>query len=160
MSTAPYMTLITEVLPIQRRNFPLASQAILNPNNANPLLDGEWLELDSTYKLKRGAATPQATPAWQVWNERGRYDTQAIGQTTVLFIGGYEAETTIVEPTGIAVGDALIVTDVTVGGLTKRGLDKIGAAATFLIFAYATRVISSTKIRYWVPGTPVWKTVA
>ena len=160
MSTAPYMTLISEVLPIQRRDFYVANTALLNPNNANPILDGEWLELDSSYKLARGAGTPQATPAWQVFAERGRYDTQAIGKLPVLFIGGYEAETSICDVTGCAVGDALVVTDVTVGGLTKRGLDKISAATgEYLVFAYVTRLVGTTKLRYWVPG-PAWKTVA
>jgi hypothetical protein len=158
MSTAPYMTLITEVLPIQRRDFYMANTALLNPNNANPILDGEWLQLDSSYKLLRGSNT-QAVPAWQVWAERGRYDTQAIGKTDVLFIGGYEAETSICDVTGCAVGDQLVVADVTVGGLTKRGLDKISAVTgIYLVFAYVTRLVGTTKLRYWV--NPGWKSVA
>jgi len=158
MSTAPYMNLISEVLPIQRRDFYLADTGLLNPNNANPILDGEWLQLDSSYKLARGSGT-QAVPAWQVFAERGRYDTQAIGKAPVLFIGGYEAETSICDVTGCAVGDALVVADVTVGGLTKRGLDKISASTgIYLVFAYVTRLVGTTKLRYWV--NPGWKSVA
>lgn len=155
--SAPYMTLISEVLPVQRRDFPIANTALLNPGNANPLVDGEWLQLDSTYKLARGSGT-QATPAWQVFAERGRYDTQAIGKIPVLFIGGYEAETSIVDLTGLSVGDQLVVADVTVGGVAKRGLDKISAVAgNYLVFAYVTRLVGTDKVRYWV--NPGWKNV-
>lgn len=156
--SAPYMTLISEVLPVQRRDFQVANTALLNPGNANPIVDGEWLQLDSTYKLARGSST-QATPAWQVFAERGRYDTQAIGKLPVLFIGGYEAETSIVDLTGLAVGDQLVVADVTVGGQTKRGLDKISASTgIYLVFAYVTRLVGTGKVRYWV--NPGWKSVA
>lgn len=159
MSNAPYMTLISEVLPIQRRDFQVANTALLNPVAANPILDGEWLELDSTYKLARGSATPQATPAWQVFAERGRYDTQAIGKLPVLFIGGYEAETSICDVTSCVVGSPLVVTNVTIGGQTKRGLDLIsGSTGIYFVFAYVTRLVGTTKLRYWV--NPGWKSVA
>lgn len=157
MSLAPNLTLISEVLPIQRRDFSVANTALLNPNNANPIVDGEWLQLDSSYKLLRGTGT-QAVPAWQVWSERGRYDTQAIGKLTTLFIGGYEAETTICDVTSVTVGASLVIADVTVGGLVKRGLDLISAVAgPYMVFAYATRLVGTNKIRYWV--NPGWRTV-
>ena len=78
MSIAPYMNLISEVLPVQRRDFYMADATLLNPNNANPVLDGEWLQLDSTYKLTRGASGNVAVPSWQLFAERGRFDTQSI----------------------------------------------------------------------------------
>lgn len=147
MSTAPYLTLISEVLPIQRRDFYMADPLLLNPNNAQPLLDGEWLQLDSSYNLARGSGE-QAVPAFQVFAERGRYDTQAIGKTSVLFMGAYEAETSVYTSTGLGVGDALVVQDVTVGGLTKRGVAKLGAGAGLhLIFGYVTRVLTG-KVRF------------
>lgn len=157
MSTAPYLQLISEVMPIQRRDFYLADTALLNPNNANPILDGEWLELDGSYKLARGSSE-QAKPAWQLFAERGRYDTQAIGKAPVLFIGGYEAETSIADLTGLAVGDALVVQNVTVGGLNKRGLAKLGVGAgAHLLFGYVTRLPGGGKVRYWKDLH--WKTV-
>lgn len=157
MSIAPYLQLISEVLPVQRRDFYMNDPALLNPNNANPLLDGEWLELNSSYKLVRGSSE-QAKAAWQVFAERGRYDTQSIGKTVLLFIGGYEAETSIADLTGLAVGDMLVVQDVTVGGLTKRGLAKLGAGAgQHLIFGWVTRLPGGGKVRYW--KTMDWKTV-
>lgn len=148
MSTPPYLTLISEVLPVQRRDFYAANTALLNPSNANPLLDGEWLELDSSYKLARGSGE-QAAPAWQLFAEKGRYDTQAIGKVPVLFMGGYEARSKIVDLAGLAVGNALVVQDVTVGGQTKRGLAKLGAGAgEHLIFGYVTRVLTDS-VQFW-----------
>jgi hypothetical protein len=157
MSNAPFLNLISEVLPIQRRDFYVATESLLNPNNANPLVDGEWLELDSSYKLVRGTSE-QAKPSWQLFAERGRYDTQSIGKAPVLFIGGYEAETSIADLTGMAVGDALVVQDVTIGGLTKRGLAKLGGGAgQHLLFGYVTRLPGGGKVRYWKEMG--WKTV-
>ncbi len=161
MSTPPYMELITEVLNVVRRDFYQNDAALLNPNNANPVIDGEWLELNSSYKLIRGSGA-SVKPAWQVWTEKGRYDTQAIGKSTLLFLGGYEAETSVYTSTGIAAGDPLVVNDVTVGGLTRRGLLKLPASSgTYGVRAYCTRVLTG-KIRYIVPcaGQPNVQAVA
>src|SRR5688500_13639350 len=113
MSNAPRLTLISDLLPIIRRDFDLADPTLLNPVGTNPLLDGEWLQLNSSYKLTRGAAGDVAVPSYQLFAERGRYDTQSIGKVPVLFIGGYEAETDIADFTGLAVNDPLKVSDVT-----------------------------------------------
>ena len=94
MSLAPNFVLTTEVLPLLRRDFYMADATLLDPNNANPLLDGEWLELNASYQLARGTGAGAAM-SWPVWAERGRYDTQAIGKVPVLFGGFYEAETQI-----------------------------------------------------------------
>lgn len=156
MSNAPYLQLITEVLPLQRRDFYVANTALLNPNNANPLLDGEWLELDSNYKLARGSGEA-AAPSWQLFAERGRFDTQSIGKAPVLFMGGYEAESQIVNLSGLVAGSALMVTDVTFQSLTRRGLAlSATSAGEHLIFGYVTKVLTD-RVRYWYPGVPVWK---
>lgn len=159
MSIAPYLTLITEVLPVHRRDFYVANPALLNPGNANPIVDGEWLTLDTAYKAIRGAGEA-AVPSWQVFAERGRYDTQAIGKVPLLFLGGYEAETKVANLTGMDVGDGLVVADVTFQSLTRRGMAVLGAGAgNHLIFGYVTRVFSD-RVRYWYPGVPTWKAVA
>lgn len=144
MSIPPFLELISEVQAIIRRDFYIADPALLNPIGANPLLDGEWLSLDTNYKLVRGTGT-LTTRSFQVWTERGRYDTQAIQKVTVLFANSYEAETSIVNLTGLAVGDWLMVGDVTVGGLTKKGLIK--AAGTGLVVGSVTR-LPTGKVRY------------
>mgnify|MGYP000908342582 CR=1 FL=1 len=163
MSFAPHLTLISEALEILRRDFYLTDPTLLNPNNANPLLDGEWLELDSSYKMQRQqAGNEQAVPAWQIFAERGRYDTQAIQKTDFLFVKGYEAETDIADFTGMAVGNKLVVDNVTIGGLAKRGLKKAAGNGQHMIFAYVTRMVGSgatQKVRYWCPNCPVYFTI-
>lgn len=151
MSTAPYLQLISEVLPVQRRDFYLEDATLLNPLNANPILDGEFLQISANYKLERGSGT-QATPAFQVFAERGRYDTQAIGKTVVLYIGGYEAETSVCDTGSLGIGDSLVVVDVTVGVAGKRGLQKVsGTPGPYRVFGYVTRLPGGGKVRYLVP---------
>jgi hypothetical protein len=91
--------------------------------------------------------------------ERGRYDTQAVSKTTLLFIGGYEAETTVCDVSGLSVGDMLMVDAVTVGGVAnKRGLKKLSASSgQHLVFGYVTRLPGGGKVRYWKDMG--WKTV-
>jgi len=150
MSFAPYFNLISEVLPVQRRDFTLAVPALLNPNNANPLVDGEWLGLNSSYQLARGSGA-QVKPTWPVFAERGRYDTQAIEKTVVLFGGFFEAETKIYDATGLAVGDFLEVTDVTISALTKQGLKEAAGAGQHWIVGVVTRILSD-RVRFWHNG--------
>jgi hypothetical protein len=152
MSLAPYLQLISEVLKVDRRDFYVADPTLLNPVAANPLIDGEWLEIDTAYKAVRGSGNG-AGASFQLFAERGRYDTQAIGKVPLLYIGGYEAETTVADLTGVTVGMSLIVGDVTVGGLTRRGLKRLPAGAgTYSVIARCTRLPGGGKIRYHVPA--------
>lgn len=137
--SAPNFVLITELQTLTRRDFPLVVPSILQPLNASPLVDGEWLELASTsYAVQRATAgvggTHEGTNAlvWPITTERGRYDTQAIGKANLLFSGMYEAETAIVDATTgtPAVGDLLTVQDKTIGGVSRRALAKIVAAGS------------------------------
>lgn len=154
MSTPPYLTLISELLPVQRRDFSLAVPGILNPLNANPLLDGEWLSFDSSGLLVRASGNVEAM-SWQVLSLKGQYDVQAINKVPVAYMGPYEAETSICDPTSVVIGSMLVVDDVTVGGQTKKGLKlKAAAADTYWVRAYCTKVVSATVIRYIVPGGP------
>lgn len=158
MSTAPNFVLISELMSTQRRDFDLAVPDLLNPLNANPLLDGEWVGLNSSYQLVRGTGTQfpgtggTGSAVWPVFMERGRYDTQAIGKTMVLFGGFYEAETTIVNTSGLAVGDLLEVTDVTISALTKQGLAEAAGAGEHWIVGIVTRLPGSGKVRFWHNG--------
>jgi hypothetical protein len=93
--TAPNFELITELQTLTRRDFTVADSNILKPLSALPLVEGEWLELDANYKLARGTGTSPAS--FIVHTERGRYDTQAIGKTNVLFAGQWEGETSMIE---------------------------------------------------------------
>lgn len=156
----PNFELITELQTLTRRDFPLADPTILAPVGATPLLDGEFLELDTNYKLARkpentghvvvgGTAEGANLLVFPVFAERGRYDTQAIGKTTILMMGMYEAETHVCDGTGAAVGDWLTVQDVTVDAVTlKRGLKKNVATAGVVGVGIVSKVISLTKLRF------------
>jgi hypothetical protein len=114
------MNLVTEVQPIQRRDFEPETLGLINPHNtpgsaADPLylLDGEFLTLNGEYKLNRegpgsagsgvavtggallnpvGADTAAKVPCYPIWAERGRWDVQAIRKVPVFFIGPFEAD--------------------------------------------------------------------
>lgn len=149
--SAPNFTLISELLPVQRRDFNLATAALLQPDNANPLIDGEYLELNASYQLIRGTGAGGAL-SWPVFAERGRYDTQAIGKTVVLFGGFYEAETRVADLTGLAVGDFLVVDDVTVDALTRKGLKEAAGAGRHFIIGQVTRLPGGGKVRFLHTG--------
>jgi len=120
----PNFKLVSEFQTIHRRPFELAVPALLNPNNANPLLDGEFLELTSAYKMARGTgpSTGATVPSFAYAAERGRYETQAIGKGPFLYMGDYEADTLIMDATGITLGMKVVVANVTIATLTRRGL--------------------------------------
>jgi hypothetical protein len=133
---------------VERRDFPVADRSILNPNGANPLLDGEFMELDATTPTKviRAAGLKLS---WAVFAERGRSDTQAVGKVPLLYLGAYEADTLIMSSAGLGHGDPLMVDDVTIGVLTKSGLKKHGGGAD-LIVGYCLRLPSQNgnKLRF------------
>lgn len=135
----------SEFQTIQRRSFELATPAILNPNNANPLVMGEFLQLNTLYKMARGSADG-LLPAFCYFAEQGRYETQAIGKGPFLYMGPFEADTkimdTTLEATITAVGQALMVNDVSIGGVNKRGLSALPAvpAGTEYVVGFVTRL--------------------
>lgn len=152
--TAPNFVLISELQMNRRRDFYVADSSLLLPLGSNPLVDGEFLELDGNYKLARGTgAGIQAV--YPVHTERGRYDTQAIGKVNVIMLDEFEAETSVVTTTSIAVGDSLKVGDVTNwlgSGLTKRGLLRatsgVGASGEVIV-GYCTKLFAGqNKIRF------------
>jgi hypothetical protein len=148
MSSAPNLTLISEVTPLMRRDFTLTDTTLLNPVAANPLVDGEWLEMDSaSYTVKRGTGEA-ASNSWPVFSLRGQYDTQAIGKACLLYAGAFEAETSIVNTTSIVVGSFLVVADVTIGGLTKRGLKLAAGAGQHMVVGVCTKLPGGGKIRF------------
>lgn len=140
--------LISPVEKIERRDFPVADRSILNPNGANPLLDGEFMELDATApnKVIRAAGLKLS---WAVFAERGRSDTQATGKVPLLYIGAYEADTLIMSDAGLGHGDPLMVDDVTIGVLTKSGLKKHGGGADLVIgYVLRTPAQNGGKLRF------------
>lgn len=138
-----YFRMVSDPTMIQRRSFELSDPTILDPNTTNPLLEGEWLKQAATdYKVERGSGDGGADePAWLMWAERGRYETQAIQKVPLLWLGDFEAETKIFTSTGLTTnGQALMVSDVSVGGQNKRGL--LLRTSTNYIVARVTRLPS------------------
>lgn len=119
--------LVSEFQTIGRRSFEIDPVGILDPNNAQPLVDGEWLQLTATtYKMTRGSV--EATvPSYCFFAEKGRYETQALGKGPMLYLGVYECDTKIMDVTGAAVGDAVSVQDVTLSAIVRRALKKATA---------------------------------
>lgn len=145
---APNFELVTELQTLTRRDFPLASSGILNPFDSNPLVDGEWLTIDSNYALARGTGEGIDPNAFVVHTERGRYDTQAIGKTNILMLGMYEARTKVVDTTSLVLGSPLTIQDVTYLGATKRGLKLEGATAGRVRVGYVTKVSDGGYVRF------------
>lgn len=112
--------LVTDLQGLIRRDFYLADKTLANPNVTNPLIDGELVSLDTAYKLVRGA---DGGLGFVVFMERGRFDVQALGKTTVLMAGEYEADTRVFTSAGLSLGGRLqLSASVTVDGKTKSGL--------------------------------------
>lgn len=154
MSAAPNFLLVTDLSTLHRRDFPLTSEAIASPLDSRPLVDGEWLYLDSNYKLARGGDNNSGTAdedtspnVFPVHTEKGRYDVQALKKANVLMLGMYEAETTICAPS-LSLGDVLTVQDVSLGGVVRRALAAEGVTAGRVVVGYVSKVISTTKVRF------------
>jgi len=146
---APLFNMVTELQATIRRDFALAAPAILNPLDSRPLVEGEWLELDSNYLLARAGDNNAGTAdeglnaaVFPVFTERGRYETQAIGKVTVLFLGMYEAET-LIHPADVGaynIGDPLTVQDVSVGGVVRRGLAVSAGADERTVVGFISKI--------------------
>lgn len=151
---APNFELITELQNLVRRDFPVADPAMLRPLDASAVVEGEWLELDANYKLARGT-NYGSLAVYPLHMERGRMDTQSIGKTNVLFLGQFEAETAVVDATGLSVGSKLMVKTLTAGPFTgKRGLALSDGKAGAVEVGYVTKLPASGKVRF-VRTSPV-----
>jgi hypothetical protein len=141
--------LVSEFQTIHRRPFELADPSILNPNNANPLLDGEFLVHTAAYKMARGTgpATGEVVPSFAYFAERGRYEVQAIQKGPFLYLGDYEADTLIMDATGVTLGMALVAAEVTIATLAKRGLVRWPAVPVGgeKVVGYVTRLPANNK---------------
>lgn len=124
----PNFDIISGLEYTDRRDYNLVDPTILNPTSLNPLVDGEWLELDAAQKLKRGTSLLAANEAanaltFPVWAETGRWDTQTIQKVPVIRWAYFEARTALVDNTNCVVGTPLIVKDIVFKGVAgRRGL--------------------------------------
>ncbi len=157
---------VSDILPVQRRDFPLADRTLADPTNAVALVDGEWMTLDATNKLVRAAAV--ATPgdiatvrAFPLFMEKGRSDVQALSmvKTMILWLGDYEFDTRIYDASVAVSGGAAITTmmqplkvaTVTIGSRNYVGLvGHAGSADTDPIVGYVSRLPATNggKLRF------------
>jgi hypothetical protein len=125
--------LVSEFQTLHRRDFPITTSAILNPNNVRPLIDGEWLELGAAaYEMDRtrdnvDGGDISLVPSYVYFAEQGRYETQAIGKGPFLYMGEYEADTLVFRAApaiAYVVGGPLMVMDTVIAGsaVVRRGL--------------------------------------
>ena len=138
-------SLVTDLQLLIRRDFPLAVKELADPNGTNPLIDGEFMNLNTAYQLIRGM---DGTPGWVVFTERGRFDVQALRKTTVLFGQTYEADTRVFTSAGLTLGGRLqINAAVTVDGKTKSGLSNYAAGE---VIGFVTRLPANNggKLRF------------
>jgi len=138
--------LVTELQGLLRRDFAVADRTLVNPNNANPLMDGEFMNFDTSYKVVRGA---DGTFGMALFVERGRMDVQAIGKATVLMGGAYEADTRVFTAASLTLGGKLqISASVSVDSLTKSGLANYSSGE---VIGYVTRLPANNggKLRFF-----------
>ncbi len=138
---------------LMRPAMEVADKDLLNPNVASPkvpLMDGEFMQENSEYKLAR--ATDLAAPAyaWMEW--RGDMGVQGAGRGAVIKGGTYEADTIMFTSTSLVLHSALMIGNCTVDGLTHTGL--ILRTASNWVVGYVTRLPASNggRLRFLQVG--------
>ena len=142
-----HFEVVSDLQAIIRRDFPLAVRDLANPLYSNPLIDGEFLTLNTSYQLVRAT---DGSLAWAAFAERGRFDVQAIGKVTVLYLMSYEADTKVYNSGGsFALGGKIQVkAGLTIDGVAGRvGVDAYSSGE---ILGYVTRLPADngTKLRF------------
>lgn len=132
----PMFELLTGAELLERRDYPISDTTLLDPMSTNPIVEGEWLQLNAAKQLERTAPNnanlsgPLTNPfSGQYWGERGRYDVSSINKLPILLWGNYEAFTKVFWNPGIpdantpqTLGQKLAVASVPIGGQFKKGL--------------------------------------
>lgn len=161
---------VSDILPVQRRDFPLADPTLAQPLNAVALVDGEWMAINTSYQLARaadiatlgtaGAGGRATVRSFPLWAERGRYDVQAIAGTKmpILFRGEYEFDTRIFDAAAVVSGGLAITTvmqplkvaTIAIGGRNYCGLVGSQTSDTAPVVGYVTRLPASNggKLRF------------
>ena len=111
--------LVSDLLAIDRRDFPLADKTLLQPiTNALYLIDGEWLKLqDGLELLERAVDTSSVDnianrPAYPLWAERGRTDVRAMtgGRVPIWWMRAWEADTRVFDAAATAGANGVAIT--------------------------------------------------
>lgn len=148
-------TPVSDILPIQRRDFALADPTLAQPLNSVALVDGEWMVLNASYQILRACDVTNNTLAatlrsFPLFAERGRYDVQAMSlhKMPVLFRGDYEFDTRIFDASatnnsGAAIASVLQplkVATITIGSRNYVGLIGHNGSNTDPIVGYVTKL--------------------
>lgn len=162
---------VSDVLPVQRRDFPLADKTLSDPLNAVALVDGEWMTINTSYQLVRaaaigtlataGAGGRAAVRSFPLFAERGRYDVRALseGKMPILWRGEYEFDTRVFDAVAAAGSGASITTvlqplkagTIAIGTRNYVGLVGHGGSAdTDPVVGYVTKLPANNggKLRF------------
>ena len=162
---------VSDILPVQRRDFPLADPTLAQPLNAVALVDGEWMSINTSYQIVRaadvtvlgtaGSGGISAQRSFPLFAERGRYDVQAIAGTKmpILYRGEYEFDTRIFDAAAVCGSGAAITfpeqgvksATIVLGGRNYCGLVGHGGSGDASpVLGYVTRLPSSNggKLRF------------
>ncbi len=156
----------SDILKVDRRDYPLADGTLSATSNPVCLIDGEWVTLNSSMHLVRATdittLNNQATVrSFPLFAEKGRYDVRANAdkKMPILFMGQYEADTRIFDSTATSHSGAAItfalqplkVATISFGGRKFTGLvGHAGAADDDPVVGYVTRLPAANggKLRF------------
>ncbi len=149
---ADELNTITPVNDVFRRDVEVEDESILDPNESDALVQGEWLQINpATGKYVRADGTQRS--AAQVFSQRGDLAAQALKKVAALQLHEYEAETTMfLDSPSVAftVGAPLVPAIGAIDGVAGRsGLD-VQTTSNGLVIGYVTRIPSANgnKLRY------------
>lgn len=141
---------------------------VFDPDSANPLVEGEWLQYTADNKLSRvyssssiaaAAGANVSTVACAMhFSEKGRYDAQITKKAHVVSgPNGFDFKTKLcLVDSSVAAGTRLFVADFAVGSEFKRGLyDATSLQGTSAHVAFAVATSGATIENadyYWSPG--------
>jgi hypothetical protein len=126
---------------LSRKPLEVADVQLLNPNSVSPvpLIDGELVFVDSTYKWAR--ATDATKPSFFTIEDRGDYGVQASRKLSAIMGGGAFECDTIVYDTGLTTLGAGVgqgtVNNTLSGSVNRSGLV---AVSTNVLIGYITRL--------------------
>lgn len=158
---------VRDVLPITRGDFYLADKTLSDPGNSLTLVDGEWMIVNSDYKLARAADVGSAgnlaaARSYPLWMERGRYDMQASGKAVILWQHGWEFDTRIFDAAAVVGGGAAAITavdqpvkvaSITIGTRVYCGLVGHGGSGdSSIVVGYVTRLAASNGGKLRIRG--------
>lgn len=125
----------SNMLNVETRSIKLADPTLANPQNADALVDGEWVIINADKKLARASdiATPDdpaVAPSYPVWDEKGRTDNQAVRVKTIIYLGMWEFDTDVFVATGMTHNGLVAVATVAIDGKSYSGLVANGTFGT------------------------------